>query len=194
MYYTAKQIIEQSKRAKGFTNVPKDYWWVAIRSNEVDRSVNEFCCVFNLMRGKEIVKTTTCTTVPGLPALKGGFKRYNSKGAGVVCADIWMYDTFQNGLHSSRVKALRMVKPVWSTRDGNYNNVAEEYGNRTWGNILANVHPATFNIWSKLKRFFIGHWSYACIVLNNTPEAKEIIETTEDQDFVTGIILNEFSV
>ena len=194
MYYTAEEIIEIAKRAEGFTHIPKDYWWCAIRSNEKDRKVNKFCCVLNLMHGTDIVKTTTCTTVPGLPALKGGFKKYNNKGAGVVCANIWMYDTFQNGLHRLRVEAWRMIEPVWSTRDGNYNDVAEEYGKRTWKNIFANVHPATFDIESDLERENIDHWSYACVVLNNTPEAKKIIRTPKGQDRITGLILDEFSI
>lgn len=194
MYYSPEQIVEQSKRAEGFTHIPDNYWWAAIRSNEQDRRPNKFDCTYNLMHDHGLVLTTSCTTVPGLPALKGGFKRYNKQGAGIVCSDIWMYDTFQNGLHAWKVEALRMVKPVWSTRDGDHDDIAEEYGPRTWQNIYANVHPAAFDINSELVRENIGHWSYACIVLNETPEAKKVFSITEDQEFVTGIILDEFSV
>jgi hypothetical protein len=194
MYYSAQQIVEIAKEAEEYTHIPSGYWWAAIRSNPQDRLVDEFCCVFNLMKGEDIITTTTCTTVPGLQALKGGFRRYNNKGAGVVCANIWMYQSFKYGKHASRMRALRMVKPVWSTRDGDFDNVAEEYGKRTFKNIYANVHGATFNRWSKLVRKYIKGWSYACIVLNNNEEYNKIIDLTESAGCVSGIIIDEFSV
>ena len=194
MYYEANEIITIAKRAEGFTYIPEDYWGAIIRSNSADRKDDKFQCVFNLMQGNKIVKTTTCTSVAGAQAILGGYVRYNSKGAGIVCANIWMYDTFKFGFHQGEMRALRMVKPVWSTRDGNRNNVAEEYGKRYWQNIYANIHGATFNRWSKLVRVFIRGWSYACIVLNNNPEYNDIIDLTEHQDSVSAIILDEFSV
>jgi len=194
MYYTKEQIIEVAKSAEGYKGIPKGYWWCAIRSNPTDRAKDQFCCTFYLMYSLTIDQITTCTTVPGLPALKGGFKKYNNKGAGIVCANVWMYDTFRFGLHSGRMRALRMVKPVWSTRDGNLNDTAEQYGQRTWGNIYANVHGSVFDWRSNLVRLFVGEWSYACIVLNNNSEYREIIDKLETRGNVSGIIIDEFSV
>ena len=145
------------------------------------------------MHGEELLMTTTGTTVPGLPALKGGFKKYNSKGAAVVCANIWMYDSFQRGYHAGRMLALRMIRKVWSTRDGNLNSVAEEYGKKYFANTACNFHAADWKVVSKLVRFLIGHWSYGCIVCNNRQEYNKILELV-GSDPVSMVIIPEFGV
>jgi len=180
MYYTA-----------GFKVIPEDYWLAPIRA--YDQKPNEFNCTVNLMKGETLVMTTTGTTVPGLPALKGGFKKFNSKGAAVVCANIWMYKTFKKGLHAGLMKSLRMIRKVWSTRDGNMNDTAEEYGKKTLANIACNFHAADWNYASKMVRFLIGHWSYGCIVCNNRQEYNKILEIVGDQE-VSMVIIPEFSI
>lgn len=194
MYYSVENILEMASRAEGFTGFPKGYWLAPIRKNLTDQKSNEFNDVVNLMHHKTLVMQTTCTTVPGLPALKGGFRRYNNKGAAVVCSQIWMHGAFKYGLHAYRMKALRMIKAVWSTRDGNYDNKAEEYGKKTWGNVACNFHASTWSYKSKVVRFLIGHWSYGCIVCNNRQEYNEIIKLCKPQGSISMIILNEFSV
>ena len=92
------------------------------------------------------------------------------------------------------MKALRMVKKVCNTRDGNYNSTAEEYGKEYFSNVACNFHAADWKWASKIVRFFIGPWSYGCIVCNNRKEYNEIIELTKDQDFVSMVIIPEFSV
>ena len=145
------------------------------------------------MKGRELIMITTCTTVPGLPALKGGFKKYNSKGAAVVCENIWMYNAFKKGLHAGRMLCLRMIKKVWSTRDGNLNSIAEEYGEKTFANVACNFHAADWKRFSKIVRFFIGHWSYGCIVCNNRQEYNEILDIVGDLP-VSIVIIPEFSI
>jgi len=194
MYYSSKQIVEMASRMEGFTSIPKNYWLAPIRSNSAERKKNQFNCIVNLMYGEARIMTTTCTTVPGLPALLGGFKRYNSKGAAIVCDSKWMYDSFSYGFHAGRMKALRMVKKVCNTRDGNMNSVAEEYGKEYFSNVACNFHASDWNYASKLVRLLIGHWSYGCIVCNNRKEYNEIIELTKDQYFVSMVIIPEFSV
>jgi len=191
MYYTAEQIIHQAKKAEGFKGIPEDFWLAPIRAH--DQKPNEFNCTVNLMKGETLVMTTTGTTVPGLPALKGGFKKFNSKGAAVVCANTWMHKTFKKGLHAGRMKALRMIRKVWSTRDGNLNDTAEEYGKKTFANIACNFHAADWNFASKLVRFLIGHWSYGCIVCNNRQEYNKILEIVGDQE-VSMVIIPEFPI
>ena len=194
MYYTAEQIVEMASRAEGFEYIPEDYWIAPIRSNVTDREANKFACVANLMKGDKLIMTTTCTTVPGTPALLGGFKKYNSKGAAIVCANKWMYNSFKYGLHAGRMKALRMIKAVCNTRDGNYNKKAEEYGKEYFSNVACNFHAADWNYASKLVKFLIGHWSYGCIVCNNRKEYNKIIELCKNQQSVSIVIIPEFSV
>lgn len=194
MYYTEKEIVAMAKRADGYNGIPEDYWLAPIRSNAEERKANEFACVANLMHGKKLIMSTTCTTVPGRPALLGGFRKYNSKGAAVVCSNTWMYDSFKYGLHVGRMAALRMIKKVWSTRDGNLNSTAEQYGKRYFQNVACNFHAATWNKWDKVVRLLIGHWSYGCVVCNNRQEYNEIIAKCKDQGPVSMVIIDEFSV
>ena len=191
MYYTAEQLVHFAKLAEGFKEIPAGYWLAGIRA--IDQKPNQFNCVVNLMEGERLVMETTCTTVPGLPALKGGFRKYNSKGAAVVCSNIWMYNAFKKGKHAGRMWCLRMVKKVWSTRDGNLNDTAEEYGKRTFANVACNFHAADWNKWTKIVRFLIGHWSYGCIVCNNRQEYNKILEIVGDES-VSMVILNEPSI
>jgi hypothetical protein len=146
------------------------------------------------MHGRKLITSTTCTTTPGLPALQGGFKKYNSQGAAVVCANVWMYNAFSYGLHSGKMRCLREVKPILTTRDGNMNSVAEEYGKRHLGMWYTNFHAASYKYLDTIVRKWIGHWSYGCIVCNNRVEYDKIIDLTMSQKGVSMIILNEFSV
>jgi len=193
MYYRSEHIVAMARMAEGFVEIPKGYWLAPIRTNLKDQKPNEFNDVVHLMHGEKKVMSTTCTTVPGLPALKGGYKKYNSKGAAVVCANVWMYDSFQYGLHRGRMKALRAVKAIFTTRDGNLNNKAEEYGNRQLGMWATNFHASTYKYLDKLVRKWIGHWSYGCIVCNNRQEYNKIIETV-GKDPISMVIIPEFSV
>ena len=116
MHYSEKEIIAKVKEAEDFKGIPKGYWICCIRMNEEDRKPDHFNDVLNLMKGNHLVMSTTCTTVPGLPALKGGFKKYNKNGAAVVKSNIWMNDAFSPGYHygySDEMKALRQVKDIW---------------------------------------------------------------------------------
>lgn len=194
MIYSAKEIIERAKQVEGYTHIPKDYWLAPIRVEQSKQKPNEFNDIANLMHNDKLVMTTTCTTTPGLPALKGGFKKYNSKGAAVVCADLWMYDSFAYGLHSGRMPALREVKNIWVTRDGDLDSLAEEQGQRYYGMWNTNFHAATYNFADTLLRKIIGAWSYGCMVCNYRPEYNKIIELCKPQKSVSIVVLNEFPV
>ena len=194
MYYTSEQLITRAEQCEGFVKIPSNYWIACVRRNQDDQKPNEFNDTFYLMKGNNIVKETTCTTTAGLPALQGGFKKYNSKGAAVVCSNIWMNDCFSYGLHAGKMPALRQVKEIYTTRDGNGNSIAEEYGERYKGMWYTNIHAATYNKHDKLLRKLIGNWSYGCIVLNYRPDYNEIIELTREQKSVSVIILKEFSI
>jgi len=194
MNYTADEIIEMAKRAEGYKGIPEDYWLAPIRRSQDEQKPDEFNDRVYLMKWHEIVMDTTCTTTPGLPALKGGFKKYNAKGAAVVCANIWMYKAFKYGLHSGKMRCLREVKNIFTTRDGDLDAIAEEQGPRYWGMWNTNFHAASYKYLDTLIRKWIGAWSYGCIVCNNRVEYDKIIDLCKDQDGVSMIILNEFSI
>lgn len=197
MYYTAKQLIAKAKESEGYEGIPEGYWICCIRMNEEDRKPNQFNDVLNLMEGSRLVLSTTCTTVPGLPALKGGFRRYNKKGAAVAKSNVWMIDAFSPGYHfgsSNQMKALRQVKDIFAYRDGDMDDIAEQLGTPVLGMWNTNIHASTYNILNKIRRLLIKGWSYGCIVCNYRPEYNTMIKLTEDQKFISAIVLDEFSL
>jgi len=194
MNYTAEEVIERAKSGVGYDYIPEDYWWAFIRRNKDEQMPNQFNDIANLMHGDRLVMSTTCTTVPGLPALQGGFRKYNKDGAAVVCAGIWMYKAFKFGLHSGRMRCLRQDKWIWSTRDGDLDSIAEEQGKKSYGMWNTNIHAASYKYLDKLIRKWIGAWSYGCLVCNNRKEYDPMIDLCEFQDGVSVIILDEWSI
>ena len=194
MYYTQEQLVERAKQMEGFVSIPNDYWICFVRMNLDDQKTNEFNDVANIMHGTNLIFSTTCTTVPGLPALKGGYKRYNKNGACVLKADIWMNDSFAYGLHNGKMECLREVEKLWSTRDGNGNNKAEEYGSYSFGMWATNIHCASYNLFVDFVRKLIGEWSYGCLVFNVNKLYRKMISLCKSQKRVSAIILNEFSI
>ena len=194
MYYSAEHLVAKAKQVEDYKSIPEEYWICCIRVNEADQKPNEFNDTLHLMKGEQLVMTTTCTTTPGLPALRGGFKKYNKAGAAVVKSDIWMNEAFAPGLHNSRMKALRQVKDIFAHRDNDMDDIAEELGVAKKGMWHTNIHAATYDFLSKLRKLFIKGWSYGCIVCNYMPEYKKMIELTEKQKTISVVVLNEFSV
>lgn len=194
MYYTSKQLITKAKQAEDYKGIPEGYWVCFVRINEEDQKPNEFNDVAYLMRGEEIVLTSTCTTTPGLPALRGGFKKYNKAGAAVVKSNVWMNEAFSPGLHNGKMEALRQVKDIYAYRDGDMDDVAEQLGTPKLGMWHTNIHASTYDFMSKIRRLFIKGWSYGCIVWNFMPDYKRMIKLTKKQKFISAIVLDEFSI
>jgi len=194
MYYTAEQLVTKAKEAKDYQGIPEGYWICCVRVNEADQKPNEFNDVLNLMMGESLVMMTTCTTTPGLPALRGGFKKYNKAGAAVVKAGVWMNNAFSPGLHNGRMKALRQVKDIFAHRDNDMDDIAEELGTAKKGMWHTNIHASTYDFLSKIRRLFIKGWSYGCIVCNFMPKYKKMIELTKSQKYISAIVLKEFSI
>ena len=194
MYYNSKQLTERASQMEGFISIPEGPWICLVRMNSFDQKPNEFNDVAHIMDGKNLVFSTSCTTVPGLPALLGGYKRYNKKGACVLKADIWMNDSFAFGLHNGKMECLRQVENLWSTRDGNGNNKAEEYGPYSLGMWNTNIHAASYKLLVDFFRKLIGQWSYGCLVFNDNKPYMRMINIFRKKKRVSAIILNEFSV
>jgi len=194
MYYTAKELVTRVKQLDSYKNIPEGYWLCAIRKAPEEQKPNEFNDIVYLMKGIEIVMDAACTTVPGLPALKGGFKKYNKNGAAVIKADIFYYDVYGYGLHSGKMPALRQKGKMFYHRDGDLDSMAEEIGPTYNQNAYTNFHAATYKAGNAVIQKWIGHWSYGCIVAPNRIEYDKIISTVKNQHRVSMVILNEFGV
>jgi len=194
MYYTAEHLVEKAKQAEGFIEIPDGYWLCFVRRTNTEGTPGKFNDVVNVMHKEEIVLTSTCTTTPGMPALKGGYRKYNKLGVAVVKANIWMNKAFSFGKHNGRMDALRQVKPVFVHRDGDKDNIAEELGTAKRGMWHTNIHAATYNTLDKIIKIFIRSWSYGCMVWNYRPDYNRMINFTRGQKFTSAIILDEFSI
>lgn len=195
MYYSADQLITMMSRAKDFIKVPDDYHIIGVRANEEDRKLNKFSCTFHLMHGSKLVLSTSGTTVCGKPALKGGFKRFNSKGVAVLMANrvyngVWIF-----GKHRGWMEALRQLgSSVWVFRDGDLDDLAEETGKPEKGFFGINFHTASKNYFKNLVVKFINGWSYGCQVANRTRDYRRILKLCKPQKRVTYTLLDEFSI
>lgn len=199
MYYSEKELIERMKQLDDFKVVPSNYHIIGIRSSKDEP--NKFDDVFNLMFGEKLILTTTGTTNPGTPVLKGGYVKYNSDGAAVVQADRIYYGVWKYRKHQGKIPALCQwwegkTQPITIFRDNDNDDKSEEIGKKTTGYYGINFHPDQYdlNVDTRNDEREIGLWSAGCQVCNNFAEYHKIIEFTRNQGTVTYTILNEFSV
>ena len=194
MYYTEKQLITMMKRAEGFKAVPSAYHIIGVSSSA--DAPNKFDDTFHLMKGEELIMSTTGTTNPGTSVLKGGFLRYNKDGAAVLERDRVYNNVWKYGLHKGKVPALKQLgAPVAVWRDGDKDGKSEEKGKRTVGYYGINFHPDQYNINGADKQSDnINGWSAGCQVCNNIKDYRKIINLVKEQKFITYTLLNEFSI
>lgn len=195
MYYVASELVERVKQLKDYKGIPKGYWIIGIRNPE--DHPDKFDDMFYLMKDEELIYETTGTTNPGLPILKGGFKKYNKDGAAVVESDRIYYGVWQYGLHLGYMPALKQTGgniTVW--RDGDSDHLSEEQGKKTTGMYGINFHTATKSYLGNIIKNLIGGWSAGCQVCNNTKEYMQIINTIKNskQKNITYCLLKEFSI
>lgn len=194
--YTDEQLLVKAASLEDFQGYPEGRWLIAVRSNE--DSPNIYDDKVYMFKGEKFVAVTTCTTNPGTPALNGGFKRYNKKGAAVIKANQWCYDAYAYGLHSGRMPALRQIGKIWYHRDGDMDSKAEEIGEKEIANYYTNIHTNTYKYFNGVVKWFIGHWSYGCIVMNKRKTYIEWIKWFKNakrdgsQPKVTLCIIDEF--
>jgi len=180
-------------RATNFIAVPSEYHIIGVRC--ADQIPNEFNCTFHLMKGTDLILSTTGTTVPGTPSLLGGFLKYNKKGSAVVVANYVYNEVWKFGKHGGWLPALKQLgAKIFVGRDGNKNKEAEDTNNRVWGYFGINFHTATKNYLGKIIKKYVNNWSHGCQVCNNTVEYMHIINLTRKQKTVTYTLLDEFSV
>lgn len=191
--YTDVQLLEKVKSIPGFTSIPKDYWILAVRSNEDTFDV--FDDKYYLFKGEEFILVSTCTTNPGGPSLLGGWKKYNKLGAAVIKADEWYYEVYKYGLHNSRMQALKQIGTMKYYRDGDNDKEVDTKGEIFTGKFSTNFHFNSYNVFEKIKlatKSNIGDWSHGCIVANVQEPYQRTIDLTRGQASVSLCLINEF--
>ncbi len=194
MTYNDNELLGKMESLPEFVGFPDDYHLILVRKETQTPNVFEDKCY--LFKNKEFVLATTCTTRPGTPALLGGWKKVNKKGAAVIKSNQIMYKAFSYGLHNGKMPALRQVKPILTYSDNNNNSIAEELGTPELIIRNTNFHYNSYNgLFDKVKAVvqkLIGAWSYGCMVSNVEWDYEKIIGFTKGQKFVTITILKEF--
>jgi hypothetical protein len=192
--YTDKELLDKVQELESFTEFPKGYWILAVRS-KADKP-NKFDDKFYIYKGTDFVRVLTGTTNPGLSILKGGWKKYNKKGAAVVKSNEWYYNIYKYGLHRGKMPALRQrrEKPILYYRDGDMDSKSEELGKVHSGVIYTNFHGATYVKESLLVRDKINGWSAGCLVANNTQDYYNTMNTFKQsgQKYFTMCLIKEF--
>lgn len=198
--YTDQQLLDRAASLEDFKTFPKGRFFIFVRSNEDTPNVYDDKAY--LYDGSTDIPTfigvASCTTNPGTPALTGGFKKFNKKGAALIKANQWCYNAFFYGLHRGKMPALRQRLPIWYHRDGDMDNKSEELGEPEYAVYYTNIHSNTYKYFDKVVKMFIGGWSYGCIVINarkkyitwiNWFKAKQ---KSGEQKYVSACILEEF--
>jgi len=194
MYYREEHLVTMMKQAKGFKTVPSGYHIIGIRSDE--DAPNKFDDAFHLMKGEKLILSTSGTTNPGTPILKGGFLKYNKDGAAALEANRVYVNVWKYGKHQGKIPALKQLgasMAIW--RDGDKDGKSEEKGRRTVGYYGINFHPDQYDINAADKNSSnINGWSAGCQVCDNIKDYRKIINLVKKQNFITYTLLNEFSV
>lgn len=175
--YTDKQLIDRMKSLPSFQYIPGNLHIIAVRSKE--DLFDQFDDKLYLFEGTKCLLVTSCTTNPGGPALKGGWKKYNNDGAAIVKDNEIYYDAYiASGVkgadgktvrhHKDKIPCLRLIKKIKYWRDRNNDKKVDKEGVIWMDNYATNIHPNSYTFFDrvieKVKKF-IGEWSYGCIVI-----------------------------
>lgn len=205
MRYTDQQLLERVKTLPGFKDYPKGYWFIAVRNRE--DIYDQFDDRMYMYKGKEFILESDCTTNPGGPILKGGWKNYTKNGAAIIVADEIYYDTYQasgtkdsNGnivrKHHDKMNCLRQIKNLKYYRDTDNDKYTDESGPIYLGNYSTNIHFNNYSVFQKIKlavKKFVGEWSAGCIVLNEQEPYETMYKLCKEYGKpVTLALLKEF--
>ena len=198
--YTDKQLLDRVSQMPDFCDYPKDRWILGVRSKQ--DIPNMFDDKFYEYEGTKFIQVMTGTTNPGITILKGGFKKFNKKGAAIVKADQWYYHLWSYGLHRRRMPALLQVgAPITVYRDGDMDGKSEELGKPTTGWYGINYHTNTYDFSDKNMKVTKKHiysWSAGCQVINQREKYEAQMnwyknaKNTGKQKFVSYCLINEF--
>lgn len=175
--YTDKQLLDKVKSLENFKKIPKQRWILGVRSaadvyNSYDDKFYEF-------EGEKFIRVLTGTTNAGAGVLKGGFLKYNKKGAAILKSEEWYYNVWAYGLHRGKMPSLRQIgRRVKVYRDGNKNKKSEQVGEYEIGWYGINYHTNTYNFSNasvKIVNWLIGNWSAGCQVINDRKKYRDQI-------------------
>ncbi len=189
MKYTDEQLLNRVKSLKSFKGCPKGILDIWIRSkadnyNQFDDKVYTFEC-FGEIKRPIFIMVGTGTSNAGSFGLKN-FRKYNSKGCAVLCADTIVLNSHVPGLHKGKPAYIQSFSVGFPyTRDNDGDDKAENYGKIYYDRIGANCHRAG---WLST---LINNWSVGCLVRNNLTQFLKWMSFMQDRPLSVAI-LNEF--
>jgi len=196
MHYTDDEIINRIKQLDDYKKagkLPEGFFLVGIRSG--DDAPDKFDDRFYLFKGEASTLDTSGTTNPGVSVLTGGFKKYNNQGAAVLESDRIYFKVWTPGKHLGKADALlQRGAKVTCYRDGDMDRLSEEIGYKSTGWYGINFHIDQHNLREDKHGDKIGGWSAGCQVCNTLVDYKKIIELTKNQQYISYILLKEWSI
>jgi hypothetical protein len=184
--YTDKELLERVKSLPSFKGIPENFWLLGVRSTE--DAFNRFDDKMYLFKGEKFIKVWKVTTNAGKDLLDPTHPR----GEAVLKSDEIYYDSHERRKHKNKVLAYcqRIDLPLF--RDNNRNHNIEELGEPKMENTGINIHPASYQIGSKVEKEFINGWSVGCQVFAIRADFDEMMRLTRKQPTITYSLLKEF--
>jgi hypothetical protein len=142
-------------------------------------------CVFKDKDGKEVVKSWTITTNPGLYWL---LHPANTLGTAVLKPGQYI-NSHAIGFHQGKAdhKALVQINPVTVYRDNNKNDIAESSSKTETGLFGINIHRSNKTGTTQQ----IGKWSAGCLVFPQAQSLEQLLWICEQYKKKTG---NKFTL
>lgn len=184
--YTDSQLIARVKSLPSFQHIPTTYWLLAVRSTE--DAFNLFDDKLYLFKGEKNLAVWKGTTNAGADLLNPT----NPRGEAVLKSDEIYYDSHERRLHRGKVLAYCQRIPLPIYRDADRDKNIEETGTPKMEIVGINIHPASYQIGSKLEREFIGPWSVGCVVFAIRSDFDDFMSKTKGQKNLTLAVLKEF--
>lgn len=198
--YTDKELLDKVQELDSFKGFPRGRWILGVRS-KADLP-NKFDDKFYVYEGQKFITVMTGTTNAGISILKGGFKKYNSKGCAILKSDMWYHNVWKYGLHRGRMPSLKQLgSQVIVYRDNDMDGKSEELGKAYMGWYGINFHSNTYDFSKKnlkVLREDIWSWSAGCQVINQRTKYIELMKWFENalekrtQKWVSYCLINEF--
>jgi hypothetical protein len=184
--YEDIELLARVAELPGFRGFPEACWLIAVRSSE--DSFNHFDDKFYLFRGEQFVAVWKGTTNAGTDLLNPT----NSRGEAVLKADEIYYDAWERKSHREKVLAWCQRLPVLIHRDNDRDTKTEELGEAKLELVGINIHPASYQIGSRIEREFIQGWSQGCQVFSIRADFDDFMKYTKGQKYLTLALLNEW--
>lgn len=180
------ELLARVAGLQGFKGFPSNYWLIGIRSSE--DAFNRFDDKFYLFKGEKFIAVWKGTTNAGNDLLNPT----NPRGEAVLKSDGIYYDAWERRSHRGKVLAYCQRLPLPIHRDNDGDTKTEEIGEAKPELVGINIHPASYQIGSKVEREFISGWSQGCSVFAIRADFDEFMKLTKGQQFLTYALLREW--